>query len=200
MNYRKILELEKKYSEILGSEVTLDISSNMGIYNVHLSIYYLPKYSKIKYPYNLFSYSQFNHPNCGMEIIQSINFSNALLYAPEEVKNSIKEKEEELNLIFKDCLKQLTNNKHCFFTFQEPTYAKIIRDSGLGFVELANYRNYNHSTNSDRSILMIDLYKFELDDELKKLVNSKEKEEKKEVKLKATTVRKSRKRKAELQE
>ena len=191
---KKLIELNQKYSKILGDEVEVICNLQHGFLNIQLNIV---SKNAMDYGLNLFSFNKLNHPNCGMDIIQQVNFTQSI-YANNRCKEILKDKNQEIDLIFKDILLNLgfETNKQMFFSFQQPDCVKML--TVHGFDEVYKYTNHNHP-HLKRSLLMIDLFGYNIDTELAKLQTKEKKTKatKPKVEAKVKTTRRGRKPKAE---
>lgn len=155
MNSNQIKEFEIEIKKKLNLDVELLINDSGKFY----ILYYINDIVKYKINPNnyqckkyIFQFSIISHPNCGMDIIQNIEFNN--------YGNSIS------NIISKGILKDLfkftirkifpkETNKHIFFSFQNPILTKILTE--IGWKPVYKYINYNHGTDASRTIWMLDI-------------------------------------------
>lgn len=163
MNSRIIREFEDKVKEVMGIDVELQYSNvqNSAIFYQVFYLYEEGKKSeqeinttfntKYKYKPTLLSFELLQHPNCGMEIIQKIS-------SPDPIKEVTKDQLIELFKFTLRTIYPIFTNKHSFFSFQQPTYFKMMEE--WGFENLTEYRNHNHPTEANRAIWLLDISKY----------------------------------------
>lgn len=182
MSSLQIREFEDKCEKLLKYPVTI----------IHTGNYYslVVVFDKTKYlnedeynsSLNLFSFTDNQHRNCGMSILSDIQINYTYQrydYRTDKYIINITFDEKIVSELFKGFLRVIypqNTTKHSFFTFQVPNTTVDTNLTNIGFRKLVQYKNYNHRTDVDRWIWVLeipdykglDLSKFEQEDKPKR--------------------------------